>query len=132
MKYKPFIFLICLIISFGLWYLVGYSQKETVNFSLSIQVTGYPSDYVLTEQSEKAIEFQVLSSRHDIEKIKKKDKITFDLSAIHLKKVKGRHQCACAVEPFLQEYIRQIGYTGDFELHAPETIVFFFEPVPKE
>jgi len=35
MKYKIFTFLICLIISFALWYFAGHSQKETVNFSSS-------------------------------------------------------------------------------------------------
>ena len=132
MKHKVFIFLICLAISFALWYIVGYSQKETVYFSLSTQVTGVPLGYVLSEQSEQEIEFQVLSSRHDIEKIRKKDKIAFDLSEARLKKEKGRYQYVCAVEPFLQEYIRQVNYNGYFELQSPPTITFFFEPAPQD
>ena len=35
MKYKIFTFLICLIISFALWYFAGNSQKETVDVSSS-------------------------------------------------------------------------------------------------
>ena len=127
MSRKIFAFLICLIISFVLWYLVGYSQKETVNFSLSIQITEYPSGYVLTEQSEKEIEFQAISSLHDIEKIKKKNKITIDLSDIRLKKVKGRYQGVFSVEPFLQKHLRQINYNGHFELLSPDAVVCFFE-----
>ena len=36
MRYKIFTFLICLIISFALWYFAGNSQKETVDISSSV------------------------------------------------------------------------------------------------
>jgi hypothetical protein len=84
----------------------------------------------LTEQSEKKIEFQVLSSLYDVEKIKKKDKIAIDLSDIKLKKVKGRYQGFFSVEYFLQNYLHQIDYNGSFELLSPDTIVCFFEKEP--
>jgi hypothetical protein len=131
MRYKIFAFFICLIISFILWYLVGYSQKETVKISLSVQITGYSADYVLTEQSEKEIEFQVISSRHDIAKIKKRDKITVDMSDVRLKKVKGRYQGVSSIEPFFQSYLRQVNYNGYSELLSPDTIVCFFEIAEK-
>jgi hypothetical protein len=132
MKRKGVTFLICLIISFALWYIIGYSQKETVSFLLSTQITGYPSGYVLTGQSEKEIEFQVVSSRHDVEKIKRKSKIAIDLSDIQLKRVKGHYQGVFPVEPFLKKYLQEINYNGYFELQSPETIIFFFETTPKD
>jgi len=51
MKYKIFTFLICLIISFALWYFAGHSQKETVNFSSSAP----HRQYVPTEVSPQTV-----------------------------------------------------------------------------
>jgi len=79
MKHKIFIFLICLAISFALWYLVGDSHKETVRFSLSAKVSESPTGHISTDPSQKKIDFQIFTLRNDVEKIEKKDKITFDL-----------------------------------------------------
>jgi hypothetical protein len=132
-RYKIVAFLICLIISFALWYLVGYSQKETSHFSLSVQAVECPPKYILMEQSEKEITFQAQSFLHDLDKIKRKNKLTIDLSNIHIEKVKGRYQGVLPVEPSLQKFLRQINYKGYFESPSPDTIVFFFEtPIKKK
>ena len=60
MKYKIFTFLICLIISFALWYFAGNSQKETVDVSSSaphrqpVPMVVSPQTVFVEEQKETA------------------------------------------------------------------------------
>jgi len=133
MKYKFLAFLICIAVSFALWYLISYSQKETIDFSLSVQVSECPSKYILTGQSDKEITCQAQSFLHDLNKIRKKDKLVIDLSDIQVEKIKGRYQGILPVEPYLQKFLRQINYNGHCESLSPDSIVFFFDiPVKKE
>jgi len=133
MKYKFFAFLICIVVSFALWYLISYSQKEAIAVTLSVQTTGCSMRYILVEKSNKEITFQAQSFLHDLNKIRKKDKLVIDLNDIQIEKIKGRYQGVLPVEPYLQKFLRQINYNGHFDVLTPDTIVFFFEiPVKKE
>ncbi|MDR0363475.1 MAG: YbbR-like domain-containing protein [Bacteroidales bacterium] len=130
LRHRLLAFTVCLVISFSLWLLLSYSQKGNEYFSIGVRGKNPPKGFLLSDQSTKIVSFQTRASVQSIENIKRKGKkehIIIDLNKIVPEHRRNEYTVTLAVESYLEDYLRQIGYNGKFENLSPDSVTFIIE-----
>lgn len=131
LRHKLLTFLVCLTISFSFWALLSYSQKGSEFFSVVVTGKNPPDGFLLTNQSARTISFQTRTSLQSIENIRKRsrnEQIVIDLSRVDPVPSRNNNYLATLdIEPFVDDYLRKLGYNGKFDNLSPDSVVFAFE-----
>lgn len=132
LRNELYIFLICLLISVFIWFLIALSKESYTSLEYPVEFVNAPADMVMVNEPDSVLTFRISSGGFELFTLRylsPKNPIRIDLDKIGLVKQDGFYTGNFSTSRLSTEIRKQYNFAEELISISPENIYFRFEPL---
>ena len=125
-----YVFLICLLISIFIWFLVVISKETYSAIDYPVVFENTPENFILVNNPDSILSFRVASAGFELLTLKfltRKKPITIDLSNLHLTRDGNYYTSSYSTSQISDHFLKDLNISQEYVSISPATIFFRFE-----
>lgn len=129
---KLYVFLICLLISIFIWFLIALSNESVTALVYPVKFKNAPADMVLVNTPDSVLTFRISSGGFELLTLKylsRKKPIEIDLANLVMENQDGYFTANYNIATLSAEILRSYSFKEELVSISPEILYFRFEPL---
>ncbi len=131
-RHKLYVFLICLLISIVIWFLIMLSNEAVTSLEYPVTFKNFPADMVLVNKPDSVLTFRIASGGFELITLKyltRKKPVEIDLSNLNIEKSGDQYIARYPTSQLSELIFNRFNFSEELISISPENIFFRFEPL---